>query len=154
MSVWLRWWLFASLIVLGSVVLLISGVFHLVNQGDVTKISFLIYAIFLIMSARVGYNSWTFYRTGKQAWNTEFGWFISETLFKLGLIGTVIGLIYSTTINLAQVDPTNPATLQMVLGALSTGMSTAMLTTGAGLVCGLLLRLQLYNLDYETTPRG
>jgi biopolymer transport protein ExbB/TolQ len=52
-------------------------------------------------------------------------------------------------------DPQNVVSMQGVLAKMSSGMSTALYTTAAGLVCSLLLKLQLFNfthhLDYLST---
>jgi biopolymer transport protein ExbB/TolQ len=55
----------------------------------------------------------------------------------------------------SEMDPQNAISMQGVLAKMGVGMSTALYTTAAGLVCSLLLKLQLFNfthhLDYLST---
>jgi biopolymer transport protein ExbB/TolQ len=76
-------------------------------------------------------------------------------LLTLGMIGTVAGFIYMLSSSFSEMDPQNVVSMQGVLAKMSCGMSTALYTTAAGLVCSLLLKLQLFNfthhLDYLST---
>ncbi|MGB1110854.1 MAG: MotA/TolQ/ExbB proton channel family protein [Gammaproteobacteria bacterium] len=76
----------------------------------------------------------------------ETGWFIADLLFKLGLIGTVVGfvLMLGSITNLEEVDIT---TIQNVLYQMSDGMRIALFTTLAGLTSGALLGMQCQLLD-------
>jgi uncharacterized membrane protein YtjA (UPF0391 family) len=150
----LRWWLFFSIIILGTAALLFSGMIFKVNQADVTKISFMIFILFIIFTIRTGKET---YRLSKQEelsghdiatfyQNSETGWFVSDILLTMGMIGTVSGFIYMLSTSFADVNFDNIGTVQGVLANMGTGMSTALYTTAAGLICSLLLKLQLYNL--------
>ena len=74
------------------------------------------------------------------------GWFVADLLLTLGLVGTVIGFI-GMLAPLAGLDPTDAAGMKRAIGAMSGGMATALYTTLAGLVGGLLLRIQCLLLD-------
>lgn len=76
----------------------------------------------------------------------ETGWFIADLLFKLGLIGTVVGfvLMLGSITNMDEVDIT---TIQNVLYDMSDGMRVALFTTLAGLSSGALLGMQCQLLD-------
>ncbi|MHA6728828.1 MotA/TolQ/ExbB proton channel family protein [Devosia sp. A369] len=76
----------------------------------------------------------------------RFGIYGSDVLYKLGMLGTVIGFIQmlSTMDGIAQFDP---ETLRTALRGMTGGMATALLTTVAGLVCGLILRIQFNLLE-------
>jgi hypothetical protein len=145
-SILLRWWLFFAVASLGTVALYLSGVIHKVNQVDVTKISFLIYAVFVVF---------TNLHIARYYKKSDIGWFVSDMLLTLGMIGTVAGFIYMLSSSFSEMDPQNVASMQGVLAKMSCGMSTALYTTAAGLVCSLLLKLQLFNfthhLDYLST---
>jgi len=41
----------------------------------------------------------------------------------------------------------NVQSMQGVIGSMTSGMSTALVTTAAGLICSLILQLQLFNYD-------
>ena len=76
----------------------------------------------------------------------RFGIYGSDVLYKLGMLGTVIGFIQmlSTMDGIAQFDA---ETLRTALRGMTGGMATALLTTIAGLVCGLVLRVQFNMLE-------
>ena len=152
-NILLRWWLFFAIASLGTVVLFVSGVIQKVSQVDFTKISFLIYAVFAVFTIRIGMDTYRLCRQEKYTngsitafyKKSEVGWFVSDILLTLGMIGTVAGFIYMLGSSFAEMDPGNAISMQGVLVKLSTGMSTALYTTAAGLVCSLLLKLQLFN---------
>ena len=152
-SLALRWWLVFMLINVGMVVMLSTGMVDTINEVDFTKISFLIYTAFYVFSARNGIHA---YKLSKKETITEddideysrkseVGWFVADALLTLGMIGTVVGFIYMlSTIGLTTVSA---ATIPIVLAKMSIGMSTALYTTAAGLICSLLLKLQLFDLS-------
>jgi hypothetical protein len=78
-----------------------------------------------------------------------FGAFASDTLMKLGLLGTIIGFIVMLA-PIAGLDATDRAMMKSSMGLMSDGMAIAMYTTLAGLVGSILLRIQYYMLDAAT----
>lgn len=76
----------------------------------------------------------------------EIGWFVSDMMLKLGLLGTIIGFIFmlGSVSNIADFDIT---TMQKILRNMSTGMGTALYTTLAGLICSILSATQYHMLD-------
>lgn len=77
---------------------------------------------------------------------TRLGTYGSDVLYKLGMLGTVIGFIQmlATMDGISQFDP---ETLRNTLQQMTSGMATALLTTIAGLVTGLILRVQFNLLE-------
>lgn len=153
-GIWLRWWLFFSITALGTTALFISGIAQKVSQADITRISWLIYAVFAFFSVRIGVDTFRLCRQPHASrrqvagyhQRSEIGWFVSDMLMTLGMIGTVIGFIYMLGTSFGQVEAGDLIGMRGVLARMSTGMSTALYTTAAGLVCSLLLKLQLFNL--------
>jgi len=147
-STFLKWWLIFALIIAGSCLAYLTGMFTRVNDADFTKISFLIYALFLFFSLKCGIHT-------KQLKKDRSGWFVSDILITLGMIGTVVGFIYMLSTSFGSIDVSQPHTMRTALSKMSTGMGTALYTTASGLVCSLLLKLQLFNLqqglDHEKT---
>src|SRR5579871_1513088 len=78
-----------------------------------------------------------------------FGAFASDTLLKLGLLGTIIGFIIMLA-PIAGLDASDKATMKTSMGVMSDGMAVAMYTTLAGLVGSILLKIQYYMLDAAT----
>ena len=78
-----------------------------------------------------------------------FGAFASDTLMKLGLLGTIIGFIIMLA-PIATLDAADKAAMKSSMGLMSDGMAVAMYTTLAGLVGSILVRVQYYMLDAAT----
>ena len=112
-------------------------------ESDATKISFIILTVFVFSSAWVG--KITYDGQGNQ----NVGWFIAESLLGLGMIGTVTGFLLMLGSAFENIDVSNTETLQNALTQMALGMSTALYTTLIGLICSLILKIQLVN--YETS---
>ena len=82
--------------------------------------------------------------------SNRFGAFASDTLMKLGLLGTIIGFIIMLG-PVAGLDTSDKATMKASMGLMSDGMAVAMYTTLAGLVGSILSRVQYYMLDTATS---
>lgn len=78
-----------------------------------------------------------------------FGSFASDTLMKLGLLGTIIGFIIMLA-PIAGLDAADRTLLKSSMGLMGDGMAVAMYTTLAGLVGSILLKIQYYMLDTAT----
>ncbi len=76
----------------------------------------------------------------------EMGWFASDLMIKLGLLGTIIGfvLMMSSVGDIKEFDIT---AVQRILQKMSVGMGTALYTTLTGLICNMLTTAQYYTLD-------
>jgi len=76
----------------------------------------------------------------------NIGWFFTDIMIKLGLLGTIIGfvLMLGSVVNVSDFDV---STMQSILQQMSAGMGTALYTTFAGLVCSILTASQFYLLD-------
>jgi hypothetical protein len=78
-----------------------------------------------------------------------FGAFVSDTLMKLGLLGTIIGFIIMLA-PIATLDAADKVAMNSSMGLMSDGMAVAMYTTLAGLIGSILVRIQYYMLDTAT----
>jgi hypothetical protein len=76
----------------------------------------------------------------------ELGWFVADLLLSLGLLGTVIGFIFMLG-PISALDDTSHSAIQAALAAMSGGMAVALYTTLAGLIGGMLLKVQGFFLD-------
>ncbi len=155
LSVVLKWWICFTLINVATVFLFLTGVVDKINEVDFTKISFLIYTIFYIFSVRTGVLAYRFSAKSSATkedvieynHKNEVGWFAADSLLTLGMIGTVIGFIYMLNTSFSGISAvdTNVLTIKTALNQMSVGMSTALYTTASGLVCSLLLKIQLFD---------
>jgi len=76
----------------------------------------------------------------------EFGWFCSDIMLKLGLIGTVIGFIIMLS-SLSDITTFDVTLLQGVLTTMGSGMGVALYTTLSALVAGVMVAIQYFNLE-------
>lgn len=74
------------------------------------------------------------------------GWFFSDILMRLGLIGTVIGFVLMLS-TVYQIKDNDVQALQQLLGTMGSGMQVALYTTLAGLGTAMLVSLQCQWLD-------
>lgn len=79
----------------------------------------------------------------------QVGWFIADAMFKLGLLGTLIGFILMLS-PINAIKTFDPLTMKAAMSTMSSGMAVALYTTLAGLVGGLILKLQYYFLEIGT----
>ena len=137
----LKWWLIFCLTLLGVGIAVYFDLHTKLYQGDQTKLSFVIFTIFMATSVWIGH------KTYMKDTDGEVGWFIAESCLALGMVGTVTGFLLMLGTAFANIDVTNAVSLQNALGFMAIGMSTALYTTLIGLVCSLIIKVQLVNLE-------
>jgi hypothetical protein len=140
-----------SLIGLATIFGFTSGLMDEVNAVDFTKISFIIFGTFLFYSGYIG--KLTYDATGNNHTNksidritnqTESGWFASDCFTAAGMIGTIIGFIFMMS---SSFDNVSAGNVQQVIVFALGKMGLALYTTASGLICSLLLKIQLFNLS-------
>ena len=142
-----RWWLFVCLLSIGAYFGIHFDVFSTIFDTDKTYLSSVILVLFTGSTLLTGYRTWLFnYR--KTYTDTKLGWFCGEVMFALGMIGTLIGFVLVFGDALAHIDLEDQANKAKIIADMGIGISTAIYTTLAGLVCRVLLRIQLINLEY------
>ena len=78
----------------------------------------------------------------------ERGWFFSDIVLSLGMVGTVIGFMMMLS-GFAELDVTSAESAQEMITQLGMGMATALLTTLVGLIASILLKIQFFMLERE-----
>ena len=142
-----RWWLFICLLAIGAYFGIHFDVFSTIFNTDKTYLSSVILLLFTGSTLLTGYRTWLFnYR--KTYTDTKVGWFCGEVMFALGMIGTLIGFVLVFGDALAHIDLEDQANKAKIIADMGIGISTAIYTTLAGLVCTILLWIQLINLEY------
>lgn len=133
----MKWWLVFVIqsILLGTVYYF--DLFTYVYENDRTYISLGLMLLWLLLSISIGLQ--TYYEKHP----TNFQWFITDSCMTIGMVGTVIGFILMLGSSLSDLDPGNTESMKNALADMSLGMSTALLTTLAGLIASLFLKLQL-----------
>lgn len=84
--------------------------------------------------------------TEKLRGSHEIGWFITETMTKLGLLGTVIGFLVMLTA-LVGSNQLELTAMQSILRDMASGMGIKIIATVVGLLCNIVLALQWLLLD-------
>jgi hypothetical protein len=79
----------------------------------------------------------------------NIGWFVSDALVKLGLLGTIIGFILMLG-PVATIEEFDVEHLKRALTAMTGGMAVALFTTLTGLIGSTLLKLQYQIIDKAT----
>ena len=151
MKALLRWWLIFCISILAGGVAIYFNLHQDLYDGDQTKLSFLILAIFILTSGWVG---WCTKKSEFQIQNIDVGWFVAEACLASGMIGTVTGFLSMLSGAFADIDLANTSTIQTALTKMALGMSTALYTTLVGLICSLTLKIQLVNVENENQNNG
>ena len=84
--------------------------------------------------------------TEKLRGSHEIGWFITETMTKLGLLGTVIGFLVMLTA-LVGSNQLELTAMQSILRDMASGMGIKIIATVVGLLTNIILALQWLMLD-------
>jgi hypothetical protein len=140
MVFWKLWTLFVAILT-GLGAAWHFGYVSYVLENDVTRLSVIIAAVFFGASAWVGVLA----VKGKQP--TTMLYFIAGSCTKLGLLGTVGGLMIMMSANFTDIDNPDVDMIEGVITSMISGMGTAMLTTLVGIMAAMLLEMQLVLLE-------
>ena len=138
----LIWWLMFTATCVGVYFACDAGLVQRFLKVDSTHISLLIFGIFTLFTAIAGIDT---YKVSKHGCSkiilkrVKTGWFFSDVLITLGMLGTVAGFIMMLEGDISAA--------KTALASMSKGMGIALYTTAAGVVGGLLLKVQLFNLS-------
>ncbi len=147
MSMFLRWWLLFCTSCAAMFVAYSFGFIDALLAKDITRLSFAILGVFFLSSMYVG---WLTYKRNKGATvkvGVNIGWFITELLLALGMIGTVIGFILMLGGSFESLNISDTGSVKTALTDMAIGMSTALYTTLVGMVCSQILKVQLVNVE-------
>jgi len=114
---------------------------------DITRLSFVILGVFFITSAYVGWLTYTRSKGKVVKVGVNIGWFVTELLLALGMIGTVIGFILMLGGSFESLNISDTGSVKTALTDMAIGMSTALYTTLVGMVCSQILKVQLVNVE-------
>ena len=136
-----------GLILFGGYLLFDRGLMGVLLEGDKSRLSWLIVAVWLAMSARwlyllrrMGSAQEAIAEEDMARW-LNHGWFAADSVLKIGLLGTIIGFILMLA-PIGELTSFDPSSLQNALAAMSAGMAVALYTTLTGLVANIILRFQ------------
>lgn len=141
----LRWWFMFSAMCVGGFFGINYGVFQEFLKVDKTLLSFLILIMFSVFTCTVGFDTLKICRgklTPGIKKRTEAGWFFSDLFPAVGFTGTLIGFNW-----MFKDFSGEGLSATTVLAQMGCGMSIVLYTTIAGIVCSILLKLQLFNIS-------
>src|SRR5271163_2949921 len=128
-----RWWIIFNAILAGLTIAGFKGAFAFAWLADTTKLSFFTWFVFLLVTGFIGYLTLNHDNPSRDVAQDKryinACWFASEMLMGLGLIGTVL------------------AVMKTAILSMSTGLTTAFVTTLSGITTSLLVKLQLINYE-------
>ena len=142
----LKWWLILCVILIGVFMAFYFDMHKHLYSSDQTKISMLILFIFACTSVWIGNKTYSV-AVNHEYESSEVGWFIAETCLALGMVGTITGFLLMLSTTFSNIDVSDVATLQRALSDMALGMSTALYTTLIGLICSILIKVQLMNME-------
>jgi len=142
----LKWWLFVCVTLIGAFMAFYFDIHKHLYTSDQTKISLLILFIFVCSSIWIGNKTYSV-AIKQESTSSEVGWFIAETCLALGMVGTIIGFLLLLGTTFSNINVSDVTTLQRALSDMALGMSTALYTTLIGLICSILIKVQLMNME-------
>lgn len=138
----LRWLLITVPLTVAAIFAYFAGFYGDIYENDKSWISFTVMAIFALQSLYIGYQT-----KKRSVSGTQFGWFVSDACLTLGMIGTIVGFLMMLHGGFT-ISSDDAQSIQRLLGRFSVGLGTALYTTLVGLICSLLLKLQLFSLGH------
>ena len=141
----LFWWISTCTVLFAAAIAFKFGLWTALWYADVTKISFLVMGLLVLVMGLIGYNLYK-----PASYREELAWFASDSFTTLGMIGTVIGFLILLGSAFAELNIDDKSTLQAVIVEMAIGMSTALTTTLTGLIASLITKLQLVVTHYES----
>ena len=142
----LRWWILVCFQILILSLGLFFGIWTHIWEVDVTRISFVIIAIWFVTTLFIA----KYHFNPDKKLRRKFkpvGWFLAEACLALGMIGTVAGFLIMMISAFGEIDIGNTESMQAALSSMALGMGTALYTTLVGLVSSLFIKSQLVNLE-------
>ena len=153
MKTFTKWFLLNAVVLTAVFFAEQKGAISTIVKNDLSHISILIMVLYVLVSVYVGKLCYLADKINenKREEAKEFltkrshvGWFAAEHFFSLGLLGTIIGLIFATKGNLDSSIP-----IAEMVGGLKEGLNTAFYTTVCGIVFSLPLQVQLMILKFK-----
>jgi MotA/TolQ/ExbB proton channel family len=135
------WWILACLNATALFWMWYFNVFAWIAAIDVTYITFVILAGYILSFLYVG---WIVKKDPLDMEDElEPVWFTSEQLLGLGMLGTVIGFMIMLSTQFIGVSITDTQSVLKLIQTMSISMGTALVTTAAGLIASMVLKFKL-----------
>lgn len=158
MNTFTKWFLINALMLTAVFFAEQKDAISTIVKNDLSYISVLIMSLYLCVAGYIGRLCYLADKINKKRQEaakefllkrTEMGWFAAEHFFSLGLLGTIVGLIFATQGSLDSSLPTSE-----IVAGLKEGLNTAFYTTVCGIVFSLPLQIQLMILKHKLQTTG
>tara|TARA_Y100000588_G_scaffold389129_1_gene491124 strand:+ start:1773 stop:2279 length:507 start_codon:yes stop_codon:yes gene_type:complete len=153
MTTFTKWFLLNAVVVTAVFFAETKGAISTIIKNDLSNISVLIMFLYIVVAAFVGKLCYLADKINDKkeeeakdflTKRADVGWFAAEHFFSLGLLGTIVGLVFATEGSLDSSLPTSE-----IVGGLKEGLNTAFYTTVCGIVFSLPLQVQLMILKFK-----
>jgi len=153
MTTFTKWFLLNAVVLTVMFFAEQRDVLSTIVKNDLSHISILIMSLYVIVSGYVGRLCYLSDKINEKKSEeareylrkrSHVGWFAAEHFFSLGLLGTIVGLIFATEGSLDSSIPTSE-----IIAGLKEGLNTAFYTTVCGIVFSLPLQVQLMILKFK-----
>jgi len=124
------------------------GIFHVIYQVDSTKVTSIIAIVFAVTCIYLGFGTFRADTNPVRAnADVNIGRTIAYVVTLLGILGTVLGLMYQVqalgNLNIADTDA-----VTRFIGVVGASLSTALYATAAGIISSIGITVQTMNLEY------
>lgn len=143
MSHILYWWLVFTILIITVGLFFYTGFYAVIFAQDVTKLTFVILALTLLASAKLGYDVYVSYKNNTEL-ETDDYWFMADRLLTIGIMGTLIGFAYMfSQIDLKGLTGGNVAGMQALVTLMIQGLGTKLYVSLFGIIGETFLKVQL-----------
>ena len=153
MNTFTKWFLLNAVMVTATFLAEQKGAISTIVKNDLSYISIVIMVLYVVVAGYVGRLCYLADKINKKKEKqarayllkrADIGWFTAEHFFSLGLLGTIVGLVFATQ---GSLDSNLP--VSEIVAGLKEGLNTAFYTTVCGIVFSLPLQVQLMILKFK-----
>lgn len=143
-----NFWKFWTISNIGFLILGYLGIFQsaipYLLLADFTYISFVIIFLAVLLSV---YLMIYHKQISSGELSTKKIWYFPGLFISLGMLGTIIGLVFMLSSIFVGFDPSNVIMIRELIAQFSNGMSTAFVTTLVGISCSIWTSLQILAIE-------
>lgn len=142
------WWVLVAANIIASFWLWYFGVFHYVFETDMTYISGIIGVLYIcvLLYLPVEFTSYKNVFSSADIYSRPY--YIANHLPALGLLGTVIGLMFAVNVMAhMEINIEDPNSVLDMMKRMFSALGTSLITTIVGIILSLLLKIELMILD-------
>lgn len=154
--VFLRWWIIFCLSIFGGIGLYFLDFYSYLWDMDLSKLSFIIISIFVVVSLRLGQLHYKLTKGVFPRYSLKPLKEFSDIMLGLGLVGTLFGFSWVLINSFVGIDISDTDQIKSAMGQIGSGMGTAVYTSLVGMTSSIITRIQIINLEsgYDRKDAG